>query len=57
MSKSNIGTYRDRWFSTYKGMIYKNKVTDINNAINNKVLIDSRERRVKVILAISETHK
>lgn len=52
---NNLGTYHDRWFKTYKGLIYKNTATDINTAINNKAIIDGKQRTVIKILTISET--
>lgn len=32
--------YNDKWFTYYRGYVYKNRITDINTAINNKVIID-----------------
>ena len=48
-----LNIYHDRWFKTYKGRIYKNSVTDIHTAINNKVVID-RLKPIKSILTVSE---
>jgi len=50
---NNLKIYHDRWFKTYKGRIYKNTITDINTAINNKVIIDNLPS-IKAILTISE---
>ena len=33
-------TKLDNWFFMYKGKVYKNKITDINTAINNKSIIN-----------------
>jgi hypothetical protein len=52
-AQNKLGIYHDRWFKTYKGMIYKNTVTDINTAINNKIIIDTM-KPIKAILTISE---
>jgi hypothetical protein len=50
---NNISIYHDRWFKTYKGYIYKNTKTDINTAINNKVIIDTL-KPIKAILTINK---
>ena len=49
----NLSIYHDRWFKTYKGFIYKNSATDVNSAINNKAVIDSKIRNTNKILIIS----
>jgi hypothetical protein len=53
-TQNNLGIYRDRWFKTYKGRVYKNSATDIQTAINNKVIIDTM-KPIEAILNISKT--
>lgn len=53
----NLAYYRDRWFKTYKGLIYTNGATGIITAIYNKGIIESQQRTVKKILQISDNLK